>query len=103
MIRTIINRFAYQMRSVLLILLLLSVLGATGCSNFLSQRNASHSTLKPIALPETANRFQVIYEHGETLNTGGFTILRDNKTGVEYLIVTGLNGAPSVTELKTKP
>lgn len=81
----------------------LIVTATTGCTNFLSRRDAAHRALQPIALPETAQRFQIIYEHGETLNTGGFTILRDNKTGVEYLIVTGLNGAPSVTELKTKP
>lgn len=97
-----ILRYLFRRQLILMVLFIIAT-GTAGCSNFLSRRDAAHNALQPVVLPEAAQRFQIIYEHSETLNTGGFTILRDNKTGVEYLIVTGLNGAPSVTELKTKP
>ncbi len=44
-------------------------------------------------------RFEIIYEHGETMNMGGFTVIRDNLQGVEYLVITGLNGAPAVIRM----
>ncbi|WP_027717285.1 DUF6440 family protein [Desulfovirgula thermocuniculi] len=47
-----------------------------------------------------ARRFEVIYEHPETKYIGGLTVLRDNATGCEYLIVTGLNGSPVVVPLQ---
>lgn len=49
---------------------------------------------------ECFERFKVIYEHPETKNLGGFTVLRDTVTGQEYLVITGLNGAPAVIPLK---
>lgn len=54
----------------------------------------------PGASDEQAQRFKIIYEHSETKNLGGFTVLRDNATGHEYLIITGLNGAPTVVPLQ---
>lgn len=44
-------------------------------------------------------RFEVILEEGETKNLGGYTVLRDKQTGKEYLVITGLNGAPTVINI----
>ena len=52
------------------------------------------------APPSQPKRFEIIQEEGETKNIGGFTVLRDNQTGKEYLVITGLNGAPTVTNLQ---
>ena len=51
----------------------------------------------------TSPRFEVIFEHKETRNIGGFTVIRDNRTGQEYLVVTGLNGSPAVVPLDQRP
>jgi hypothetical protein len=45
-------------------------------------------------------RFEIIQEEGETQNIGGFTVIKDNQTGKEYLVITGLNGAPTVINLQ---
>jgi len=45
-------------------------------------------------------RFEIIQEEGETKNIGGFTVVKDNMTGKEYLIITGLNGAPTVINMQ---
>lgn len=44
-------------------------------------------------------RFEVICEEGESKNIGGYTVLRDSRTGKEYLVITGLNGAPTVINI----
>ncbi|RJQ24643.1 MAG: hypothetical protein C4589_12645 [Peptococcaceae bacterium] len=49
--------------------------------------------------PETPKRFVVVQEEGEMKNIGGLTVLKDNETGKEYLVVTGLNGATTVIGL----
>lgn len=64
----------------------------------------SKNTIKQDAPPPNSNnkledRFVIIYEHGETKNLGGFTIIKDNKTGQEFMVVTGLNGAPTVVPI----
>ncbi|OAT81368.1 hypothetical protein [Desulfotomaculum copahuensis] len=53
--------------------------------------------------PGQPSRFEIIYEHGETKNLGGFTVIRDNATGQEYLAVIGLNGSSSVIAIKSPP
>lgn len=45
-------------------------------------------------------RFEIMQEEGETKNIGGFTVLKDNMTGKEYLVITGLNGAPTVINMQ---
>lgn len=62
------------------------------------QQNTLHKTTSGAEKPP---RFEVIYEHGETKNLGGFSVIRDNATGQEYLAVTGMNGSPAVIMLKS--
>ncbi|MCL6635759.1 MAG: hypothetical protein K6T29_08345 [Peptococcaceae bacterium] len=50
--------------------------------------------------PSVPKRFEIIQEEGEAKNIGGFTVIRDNATGREYLVITGLNGAPSVINVQ---
>lgn len=45
-------------------------------------------------------RFEIIQEEGETKNIGGFTVIKDSMTGKEYLVITGLNGAPTVINMQ---
>lgn len=87
-----------------LMILGMLILIMTGCSG--AQR--LHASMpKPPASAEAARqpgqppRFEVVYEHGETKNLGGFSVIRDNATGQEYLAVIGLNGSSSVIMLKT--
>ena len=47
-----------------------------------------------------AKRFEIIQEEGETKNIGGLTVVKDNLTGKEYLVITGLNGAPTVINMQ---
>jgi hypothetical protein len=80
-------------RKVFLLLMILIISFSTGCN-----------TLKPPGKtgsprPEAPKRFVVIQEEGETKNIGGLTLLKDNETGKEYLVVTGLNGAPTIISL----
>lgn len=49
---------------------------------------------------QAPKRFEVIQEEGETRNIGGFTVIKDNQTGKEYLVITGLNGAPTVINMQ---
>lgn len=49
--------------------------------------------------PPQPKRFEIIQEEGESKNIGGFTVIRDNATGKEYLVITGLNGAPTVINI----
>jgi len=65
-----------------------------GCTPPPKGRTANETT------PTQPKRFEIIQEEGETKNIGGFTVLRDNQTGKEYLVITGLNGAPTVTNLQ---
>lgn len=50
--------------------------------------------------PPEQKRFVVTQEEGQTKNIGGFTIIKDTLTGKEYLVITGLNGATSVTPIE---
>lgn len=45
-------------------------------------------------------RFEIIQEEGESKNIGGFTVIKDNTTGREYLVITGLNGAPTIINMQ---
>lgn len=45
-------------------------------------------------------RFAIIQEEGESQNIGGFTVIKDTQTGKEYLVITGLNGAPTVINMQ---
>ncbi|MCL6638230.1 MAG: hypothetical protein K6T80_00935 [Firmicutes bacterium] len=85
----------------LVMLFTLSLMLPAGCS--LPERSRAGSGEQQQPAPVEPRRFQVICEEGETKNLGGFTVIRDNQTGKEYLIVTGLNGAPTVVNLQTEP
>ncbi|SHI71814.1 hypothetical protein [Desulfofundulus thermosubterraneus] len=85
------------MRTAVLSFLLLITIVLAGCSRDTGQAN--HGQL-PGTPDGQDQRFKIIYEHSETKNLGGFTVLRDNATGHEYLIITGLNGAPTVVPLQ---
>lgn len=50
--------------------------------------------------PPEPKRFVIIQEENESKNIGGMTVLKDNQTGREFLVITGLNGAPTVIEIK---
>ena len=63
-------------------------------------RQVPSSGSVPSVAESQTQRFKIIYEHPETKYIGGLTVLRDNATGCEYLIVTGLNGSPVVVPLQ---
>lgn len=86
-----------MMRTAVLGFLVFFTIVLTGCSRDVGEANRAQF---PGAPDGQAQRFKIIYEHSETRNLGGFTVLRDNATGYEYLIITGLNGAPTVVPLQ---
>lgn len=81
----------------LALLLLALILFLAGCA--LPDRDRSTSAEQQ-TVPAEAERFKVLFEQGETKNLGGFTVIRDSQTGKEYLVVVGLNGAPTVVNLQ---
>lgn len=100
----------------LLLIMTITTLFVTGCA--IPERNrtgaaANQTQQGEISLPPGASlpagaglsssegqkRFDVICEMGETKNLGGYTVLRDRQTGKEYLVITGLNGAPAVINI----
>ncbi|MGB9802364.1 hypothetical protein [Desulfofundulus sp.] len=90
-------RILTVVRTVLLSLLLFIAILFAGCSRNTAEvdRDQVHG-----ASSMQDQRFKIVYEHPETKYLGGFTVLRDNVTGQEYLIITGLNGAPTVVPLQ---
>lgn len=50
--------------------------------------------------PPEPKRFEIIQEEQETRNIGGITVIRDNQTKQEFLVITGLNGAPAVIQIQ---
>lgn len=89
------KRYGLFLVPLLSVLMLLG--GCSGAGG--EQQNTLHKTTSGGA--EKPPRFEVIYEHGETKNLGGFSVIRDNATGQEYLAVTGMNGSPTVIMLKS--
>ncbi|MFX4260713.1 hypothetical protein ACOBQJ_00790 [Pelotomaculum propionicicum] len=86
------------MKKISIILIIFSVLLLQGCASLTKSRPLIENTNEA---PDIANqRFQIVQEQGETNNIGGFTVIKDTLTGKEYLVVTGLNGSSTVTELK---
>jgi hypothetical protein len=86
------------MKKLSLLLIILSVILVQGCARLTQSRPLIENSS---GAEENANkRFQIIQEEGETNNIGGFTVIRDTLTGKEYLVVTGLNGSSTVTDLK---
>lgn len=94
----------------LLLIMIITALIVTGCA--VPERNrtgaaANQTQQGEISLPagaglspgEGQKRFDVICEMDETKNLGGYTVLRDRQTGKEYLVITGLNGAPAVINI----
>lgn len=86
------------MKNLLLILIIISVPLFQGCASLTKSRPLIENS--PEAADNTNVRFQIIQEQGETNNIGGLTVIKDTMTGKEYLVVTGLNGSSTVTELK---
>jgi hypothetical protein len=79
-------------------ILIITVALVQGCAPLSKNRPLFENT--PQAADNTDKRFQIIQEQGETNNIGGFTVIKDTATEKEYLIITGLNGAVTVTDLK---
>jgi hypothetical protein len=75
----------------------LTVVLIQGCAQLTQTRPLVDDTSQ--AAENTSKRFHIIQEEGESSNIGGYTVIRDNVTGKEYLIVTGLNGSSTVTDL----
>lgn len=84
------------MKRLSIILIILSVVLFQGCASLTKSRPLIRNS--PAATEN--KRFQIIQEEGETHNIGGITVIRDTVTGKEYLVVTGLNGSLTVTELE---
>jgi hypothetical protein len=85
------------MKKLAMIGIVLTVILIQGCAPLTQSR----PLIKDISqsAENTNKRFQVIQEEGETKNIGGLTVIKDTATGKEYLIVTGLNGSSTVTDL----
>ncbi len=86
------------MRKLFLLLIIVSVALFQGCASLTKSRPLIENS--PGTTENTNVRFQIVQEQGETNNIGGFTVIKDTMTGKEYLVVTGLNGSSTVTELK---
>lgn len=86
-----------MLKKATIILIILSVVMVQGCASLTKSRPLIENA-KPS--DDTNQRFQIIQEQGETNNIGGLTVIKDTLTGKEYLVVTGLNGSTTVTELK---
>ena len=86
------------MKKLFLLLIIISVALLQGCASLTKSRPLIENS--PESADNTNVRFQIIQEQGETNNIGGFTVIKDTITGKEYLVVTGLNGSSTVTELK---
>ena len=85
------------MKKATILLIILSVVLVQGCASLTKSRPLIENTK---ASEDTNQRFQIIQEQGETNNIGGLTVIKDTLTGKEYLVVTGLNGSSTVTELQ---
>ena len=85
------------MKKATILLIILSVVLVQGCASLTKSRPLIENNK---ASEDSNQRFQIIQEQGETNNIGGLTVIKDTLTGKEYLVVTGLNGASTVTELQ---
>lgn len=85
------------MRFLLVGFLLFMTVFTSSCAR---QAASNVSSAPPSPYESQVQRFKIVYEHPETKYFGGLTVLRDNATGCEYLIVTGLNGSPVVVPLQ---
>jgi hypothetical protein len=86
-----------MMKIISVLVAVLSVVLIQGCAPLTQTRPLAEDTSQ--AAENTNKRFQIIQEEGETNNIGGYTVIKDTETGKEYLIVTGLNGSSTVTDL----
>lgn len=86
------------MKKLSLLIIILSVVLVQGCASLTKSRPLIENS--PGAAENENKRFQIIQEEGETNNIGGFTVIKDTLTGKEYLVVTGLNGSSTVTDIK---
>lgn len=85
------------MKILSILVAVLTVVLIQGCAPLTQTRPLVEDT--SLAAESTNKRFQIIQEAGETNNIGGYTVIKDTATGKEYLIVTGLNGSSTVTDL----
>jgi hypothetical protein len=85
------------MKKLSMLVAVMTVVLIQGCAPLTQTRTLVEDTSQ--AAENTNKRFQIIQEEGETNNIGGYTVIKDTETGKEYLIVTGLNGSPTVTDL----
>jgi len=85
------------LKKLAMIVIVLTVVLIQGCAPLSKNRPLFENT--PQTADNTDKRFQIIQEEGETNNIGGFTVIKDTATGKEYLVITGLNGTSTVTEL----
>ena len=86
------------MKKLFILVIILAVVLIQGCATPLTQTRPLVEDTSQTA-ENTNKRFQTIQEEGETNNIGGYTVIKDTATGKEYLIVTGLNGSATVTDL----
>jgi outer membrane biogenesis lipoprotein LolB len=86
-----------MMKKLSILVVVLTVVLIQGCAPLTQTRPLVEDTTR--AEENTNKRFQIIQEEGETNNIGGYTVMKDTATGKEYLIVTGLNGSSTVTDL----
>jgi outer membrane biogenesis lipoprotein LolB len=84
------------MKKLSILVALSAVVLIQGCASLTQTRPLVEDTSQA---SENTRRFQIIQEEGETNNIGGYTVIKDTATGKEYLIVTGLNGSSTVTDL----
>ncbi len=89
-------KFMRKFTFIAVILLVLSF--STGCVQ--QSKSQAPDQNKPEAVDNSAKRFQVIQEEGETKNIGGFTVIKDTNTGKEYLVITSLNGSVTAIDIK---
>lgn len=82
------------MKKTFLLVIILALLVFSGCS--MPAREQAVKETEPVE----PTRFAIVEEQGETKNLGGYTLLRDTVTGKEYLVITGLNGAPTVIQMQ---
>ncbi len=89
-------KFMRKFTFIAVIFLILSL--SAGCAP--QSKSQSPDQNKSEAVDNSAKRFQVIQEEGETKNIGGFTVIKDTNTGKEYLVITSLNGAVAAIDIK---
>ena len=85
------------MKKPAIIVIIFIVVLIQGCAPLSKNRPLFENS--PQAADNTDKRFQIIQEQGETNNIGGLTVIKDTATGKEYLVITGLNGTTTVTDL----